>query len=161
MKYFRFLRQGQLGRSFMDSGVADAISDSCLLLATAYCPRRITVGAGGRAKLVITEDKTERLLTTAELLGRSDGRLVTVQTDLSPKPITYHAVPLLSPLGDINDKHFDTLEAWATDGFVSQIPLALTAGGAKGGAIAWIAIDDPAHPWPDCLARRTRQARST
>jgi mono/diheme cytochrome c family protein len=51
-------------------------------------------------------------------------------------------------LGDLETDHFDTIEARATDGFVSQIPLALIARGARDGAVAWIAAEDPAQPWP-------------
>ena len=36
----------------------------------------------------------------------------------------------------------------ATDGFVSQIPMALVAKGGAGGSVAWIAVEDPAAPWP-------------
>jgi mono/diheme cytochrome c family protein len=104
-------------------------------------------GLAAEASLTVTEDKTEHRFTTAELLARPDAKLVTVQTDLSPRPVTYHAVPLLPLLGDLAGKRFDTLEARATDGFVSQIPLALVARGAQGGAVAWIAVEDPAQPW--------------
>ena len=58
----------------------------------------------------------------------------------------YRAVPLL-PLVSVGSA-FDTIEARAEDGFVSQIPLALVEKGAKGGAKAWIAIEDAAAPWP-------------
>jgi hypothetical protein len=34
-----------------------------------------------------------------------------------------------------------------SDGFVAQIPPALVIRGASGGAVAWLAVEDPAHPW--------------
>jgi mono/diheme cytochrome c family protein len=73
--------------------------------------------------------------------------------------MSYRAVPLLALLGDVTGTRFDTLEARASDGFVSQIPLELIARGASGGAVAWIAVEDPAHPWP-LLPNRTTSAGS-
>ena len=62
--------------------------------------------------------------------------------------MTYRAVPLLALIGDSVEERFDTIEARAADGFVSQIPLALVQKGASGGSVAWIAVEDPAAPWP-------------
>jgi mono/diheme cytochrome c family protein len=97
--------------------------------------------------LVISRDKTERQFTAAELLASPNSADVTVQVDLSGQLTSYRAVPLLPLLGDIASERFDTLEGRATDGFVSQIPLALIGRGATGGAVPWIAVEDPAHPW--------------
>ena len=107
-----------------------------------------SVTAHAEATLVVMEDNTKHQFTTTELLARSDSKAVTVQTDLSPQPFTYRAVPLLALIGGGVGQHFDTLEARALDGFVSQIPLALIARGANRGAVAWIAVEDPTHPWP-------------
>ena len=65
-------------------------------------------------------------------------------------------MPLLALLNANPGGTFDTLETKSTDGFVSQLPLSLVAKGATGGAVAWIAAEDPAHPWPklsrpDCV----------
>jgi mono/diheme cytochrome c family protein len=83
------------------------------------------------------------------LLGRPDAVSITVQEDVSyRRAMTYRAVPLLALLQGARDDQFDTLEVRATDGFVAQIPLELVAHGAKGGAVAYLAIEDPMHPWP-------------
>jgi mono/diheme cytochrome c family protein len=97
--------------------------------------------------LVVSHGGSEQRFTTTELLARPDARLLTVHPDFSSDAATYRAVPLLPLLGDVDHARFDTLEARATDGFVSQIPLALIASGASGGAVAWIAVEDPNHPW--------------
>jgi mono/diheme cytochrome c family protein len=69
--------------------------------------------------------------------------------------MTYRGIPLLALLqGTIADE-FDTLEARATDGFVAQIPLELVTKGATGGAVAYLAVEDPAHPWPTLPNRKT------
>ena len=88
-----------------------------------------------------------RSFTAAQLLGRPDAAELTIPADVSyGRPMKYRAVPLL-PLVSVAPA-FDTIEARAADGFVSQIPLALVEKGATGGATAWIAIEDPASPWP-------------
>src|SRR5262245_8664683 len=88
-----------------------------------------------------------RRFTAAQLLGRPDAAELTIPADVSyGRPMKYRAVPLL-PLVSVGPG-YDTIEARAADGFVSQIPLALVQKGAMGGAKAWIAIEDPATPWP-------------
>jgi mono/diheme cytochrome c family protein len=85
--------------------------------------------------------------TAAELLRRPDAIELTVPADVSyGRPMKYRAVPLLPMLRA--GAAFDTIEARAADGFVSQIPLALVEKAATGGAAAWVAIEDPAAPWP-------------
>ena len=64
------------------------------------------------------------------------------------RAMDYLAVPLLGLLEGSPNGPFDTLEAQATDGFASQIPLTLVLAGARGGSVAWIAVEDPARPWP-------------
>ena len=74
------------------------------------------------------------------LLGRPDAVELAIPADVSyGRMMKYRAVPLL-PLLSVGAT-FDTIEARAADGFVSQIPLALVEKGARGGAKAWIAID--------------------
>jgi mono/diheme cytochrome c family protein len=99
---------------------------------------RLTVSAGGEP----------RSFTAAELLARPDASTIEIAHDVSyERPMAYRAVPLLALLGQVGAR-FDTIEARAADGFVSQIPLALIEKGADGGSEAWIAIDDSKAPWP-------------
>jgi mono/diheme cytochrome c family protein len=86
--------------------------------------------------------------SAAALLGRSDVVSITVPDDVSyRRSMIYRAVPLLKLLQARRDDRFDTLEAHATDGFVAQIPLELVTHGSNGGAVAYLAVEDPAHPW--------------
>ena len=64
------------------------------------------------------------------------------------RPMTFRAVPLLALMGAAADPAFDTIEARASDGFVSQLPRALIGKGASGGSVAWIAVEEPSTPWP-------------
>jgi mono/diheme cytochrome c family protein len=107
--------------------------------------------------LVIDRAGAEQDLSAAELLARPDAVSLTFQDSVYPHPTTHRAVPLLALLHDISGTAFDTLEARATDGFVTHIPLALIASGASGGAVPWIAVEDPAEPWP-ALPRQSTSA---
>jgi mono/diheme cytochrome c family protein len=92
---------------------------------------------------------TEQRFAASELLARPDASSIEIRADVSYKrSMKYRAVPLLALLGDKLDPSLDTLEVRASDGFVSQIPLALVEKGASGGSVAWIAVEDRAAPWP-------------
>ena len=89
-------------------------------------------------------------ITATELLVRPDAAVLIVPKDVSyNREMKYRAVPLLGLIGDALNSGIDTIEARALDGFVSQIPSALVQKGAAGGAVAWIAVEDPNAPWPN------------
>ncbi|WP_045837361.1 c-type cytochrome [Hyphomicrobium sp. 99] len=89
-------------------------------------------------------------MTAAELLARPDVTDLNVPNDVSyNRKMTYRAVPLLGVLGAALDGDFNTIEARASDGYVSQIPSELVKKGSEGGAVAWIAVEDPGKPWPN------------
>lgn len=108
--------------------------------------------------LVITKGGESQRYTATALLARADLVSISVPNDVSyRRSTTYRALPLLALLGRNTDTRFDTLEARATDGFIAQIPLELVTGGAAGGAVAWLAIEDPAQPW-EPLPHHTKSA---
>jgi mono/diheme cytochrome c family protein len=95
--------------------------------------------------LTVNVGAAERRYSAAELLGRRDAVTLTVPRDPSyRRAMTYRAVPLRALLPPGGRDPADTIEARATDGFVAQIPRALIAGKAT----PWLAIENPAHPWP-------------
>jgi mono/diheme cytochrome c family protein len=96
------------------------------------------------ASLIVSNASEERQFSPAELLARPDAISLNVTGDVYHGAISYHAVPLLALLQGLVDPKLDTLEARASDGFVSQLPMSLITGG---GAVAWIAVEDPAKPW--------------
>ena len=103
----------------------------------------------GEPTLSIDANGMVQTYTAAALLARPDSTFIDVPADVSYKrSMHYRAIPLLGLLSAAAADKFDTLEAQATDGFVTQIPLALIEAGAKGGAVAWVAVEDPARPWP-------------
>jgi len=123
------------------------ILPTMLLVMAALAGSLITEAA--QPVLTITGGGRSKEFTTAALLGRSDTVSLVVQHDVSYKrSMTYRAVPLLALLDQVRDDRSDTVEARATDGFVSQLPLALILTVAGAGAVAWLAVEDPAQPWP-------------
>jgi mono/diheme cytochrome c family protein len=97
----------------------------------------------------------QKKYSAEELLARSDATSITVPDDVSyRRSMTYKAVPLRALLPAPQGDRYDTLEAKATDGFVAQIPLELVT---RGAAIPYLAVEDPAHPWP-ALPKETKSA---
>jgi mono/diheme cytochrome c family protein len=109
---------------------------------------RAETGQTAEPALVITNGTHEQRFTADQLSSRPDVTTVTTRSDIYHAAVTYRAVPLLALLGNSADPNFDTIETAARDGFASQIPLALIKRGASDGAIGYLAIEDPAHPWP-------------
>jgi mono/diheme cytochrome c family protein len=116
---------------------------------------RFEAAAADQPTLVIVNNGREQRFTADELLARPDTSTVSVSGDIYHHAVPYRAVPLLSLLGSPSDGHLDTLEAQANDGFISEIPLELVSRGASGGAVAWLAVEDPAHPWPQLPRERS------
>lgn len=65
----------------------------------------------------------------------------------------YQAIPLLELVTGWSGDAIDTLEARASDGFVAQLPWKVINNAARDGAVAWIAIEDPMHPWPNLVGK--------
>jgi mono/diheme cytochrome c family protein len=99
--------------------------------------------------LTLSFGDREQRFTAAELLARPDAATIAIPNDVAyHRPMSFRAVPLLALIGALPDASFDTIEVRATDGFVSQLPMALVRKGADGGSVAWIAVEDAAAPWP-------------
>ena len=97
------------------------------------------------ADLIVDLGHGTKTYTTAQLLARSDARDITIPNDVAFKrAMRYRAVPLKTLLEGVSPD--DTLQFIASDGFAAQIPAALIV--RAHGSEAWLAVEDPAHPWP-------------
>ena len=95
--------------------------------------RNIAPLAAAERVLTLSFGNDVHRLTAEELLARPDATSITIPDDVSyHRAITYRAVPLIALIGDVAKLGFDTIEARASDGFVSQIPASLAMGGASG-----------------------------
>nr|WP_285425716.1 cytochrome c [Pseudomonas sp. efr-133-TYG-103a] len=97
------------------------------------------------AQLTIDLGNGSRMWSTAQLLEHPQAQDIDIPDDVSYKrTMHYRAVPMAALLEGVPvDAH---LQAIATDGFAAEIPAAPLL--HKSGSRAWLAIEDPAHPWP-------------
>ncbi|TNB92306.1 cytochrome c [Pseudomonas jessenii] len=97
------------------------------------------------AQLTLALGANSRTWQTEELLKHPQAQTLTIKNDVSyKKDMTYRAVPVAALLTGI--KPADHLQAVALDGFAAELAAAplLNSKGAQ----AWLAIEDPAQPWP-------------
>ncbi|MBA1200738.1 cytochrome c [Pseudomonas capeferrum] len=98
--------------------------------------------AAAQLNLQIGADRTWQ---TAALLAHPQTQDIQVEQDVTYKrPMHYRAVPLAALLDGVSEG--DHLQAVALDGFAAEMPAGPLL--QDGPARAWLAIEDPAHPWP-------------
>ncbi|WP_269502452.1 cytochrome c [Burkholderia sp. IMCC1007] len=109
----------------------------------------IATRASAQSSLELDTDGTPRVLTRQTLLARPDATDIHVPRDIAyGRPMTFRAVPFAALLGDTPLPATGVLETRAADGFAAQLPLELVRRAAPAGAVAWLAIEEPARPWP-------------
>lgn len=97
------------------------------------------------AQLTLDLGDSERQWDTAQLLAHPQTQTLRIEQDVSyKKAMHYRALPLAALLPGV--KPGDHLQAVALDGFAAEMPAAALL--EDGPARAWLAIEDPAHPWP-------------
>lgn len=99
--------------------------------------------------LTLAIGTAKHVYTRADMLSRPDVGTVAIGQDVAyGKPMTFRAVPLAHLLDGMKLPVDQVLEAVASDGFVAQLPLDLVTNTDPSRAVAYIAIEDPARPWP-------------
>lgn len=97
------------------------------------------------AELRLQLGGVKRIWSSAELLAHPQARHIEIAEDVSYKrTMSYRAVPLAALLDGVQPG--DHLQALALDGFVAELPAAAVLN--QSGAQAWLAVEDPARPWP-------------
>ena len=97
------------------------------------------------AQLHVELGERQRQWQSAELMAHPQAQDIRIDQDVSYKrPMHYRAVPLNVLLEDVTAH--DHLQAVALDGFAAEMPAGplLQTGPAR----AWLAVEDPAKPWP-------------
>ena len=110
-----------------------------------FCTALLLSPCLSAAQLVIDLGAGSRTWQTEELLKHPEARTISIKDDVSYKrDMQYRAVPVAVLLDGV--KAEDHLQAVALDGFAAE----LSAGPLlnRQGAQAWLAIEDPAQPWP-------------
>lgn len=114
----------------------------------------LTISAAGRcaaaqATLELTIGGKTQSFSQAALLARADATEIHVARDVAyGRPMTWRAVPLADLLDKAAIPADSVLEARATDGFAAQLPMDLVRNRDPATAVAWLAVEDPARPWP-------------
>ena len=97
------------------------------------------------AQLDLQLGENSRTWQTEELLKHPQAKTLTIKNDVSyKKDMVYRAVPVAALLTGIKPQ--DHLQAVALDGFAAELAAAPLLN--QQGARAWLAIEDPAQPWP-------------
>ncbi|MFD1554813.1 c-type cytochrome [Paraburkholderia silviterrae] len=114
----------------------------------------LTIGLAGRCAaaqptMELTIDGKTQSFSQGALLGRADAAEIHVPRDVAyGTSTTYRAVPLADLLDGAAIPADSALEARATDGFAAQLPMDLVRNRDPATAVAWLAVEDPARPWP-------------
>ncbi|WP_321877268.1 cytochrome c [Paraburkholderia bannensis] len=114
----------------------------------------LTLGVIGRCAaaqpvIELTLGNQTQSFSQAQLLARSDAADIRVARDVAyGASSAYRAVPLADLLEGASLPADSVLEARATDGFAAQLPMDLVRNRDAAKAVAWLAVEDPAHPWP-------------
>ena len=114
----------------------------------------LTIGLAGRCAaaqptMELTIDGKTQSFSQGALLGRADAAEIHVPRDVAyGTSTTYRAVPLADLLDGAAIPADSVLEARATDGFAAQLPMDLVRNRDPATAVAWLAVEDPARPWP-------------
>jgi mono/diheme cytochrome c family protein len=114
----------------------------------------LTLGAIGNCAaaqplIKLTVGGKTQSFSQAELLARPDAAEIHVPQDVAyGTSVTYRAVPLADLLDATALPADSVLEARATDGFAAQLPMDLVRNRDPAIAVAWLAVEDPAQPWP-------------
>jgi len=96
------------------------------------------------AELSLEIAATPRTWSSQALLSHPAAQWIEIPQDVSYKrAMRYRAVPLASLLQGLQPG--DHLQLLASDGFAAELPAALALGITS---LAWLAIEDPANPWP-------------
>ncbi|MCQ4347349.1 cytochrome c [Pseudomonas stutzeri] len=97
------------------------------------------------AELLVELADGPRRYSSAELLAHPASREIEIPFDVSYKrAMRYRALPLTELLPGVASG--DHLQAVADDGFAAELPASALL--ARSGARAWLAVEDPATPWP-------------
>ena len=105
----------------------------------------LLTGTAGAAELTLELPQGSRSWSSEQLLAHPEAQDIEIEADVAYKrTMRYRAVPLAELLQGVQPG--DHLQAVALDGFAAELPAAPLL--SRQGARAWLAVEDPARPWP-------------
>lgn len=141
---------GPAGAVFLraDFGYRERIATrhrACLLKCLLVLLALLIALPASAAQLTIELDHASKTWQTEDLLKHPQAQTVQIVDDVSYKrTMTYQAVPLAVLLPGLTAESH--LQAVALDGFAAELTAAPLL--QQHGARAWLAVEDPAQPWP-------------
>jgi mono/diheme cytochrome c family protein len=117
------------------------------LLGALACFAAPTVVAQSPTLTIAGRDGT-RTFTLKALLATADVRSVTVADPVYRRTMTYRAIPLATLLKGTGIEAEDYVQARATDNFSVPLPGRLAASADPAQVEGFVALEDPAAPWP-------------
>ncbi len=113
----------------------------------ALCAWAAACGLGVAAELVLDLGQGAQSWSSAQLLARPDARDIEVPGDVAYlRTMRYRAVPMAALIAGVPEPA--SLQVAALDGFTAEMPAAPLLNTRAGQAQAWLAVEDPARPWP-------------
>lgn len=111
----------------------------------------LLAGTTHAAELHLELPGKTRTWHTADLLQHPQAQDIHIEQDVSYKrDMAYRAVPLRALLAGVTAA--DHIQVVAEDGFAAEMSAAPLLN--ERGAVAWLAVEDPAKPWPPRSAAR-------
>ncbi len=105
--------------------------------------------AAPAATLQIVAGAERLAYTPAQLLARTDRRTLDVPDSIYGREFTrFEAVPLAALFAGLKRPSGAVIQCNATDGFSAVLRASRLLRNEPGAAKAYLAIEDPAHPWP-------------
>jgi mono/diheme cytochrome c family protein len=124
------------------------VSWRATLVAAAFASGALSDARAQTATLTISDRGSSQSYTQQQLLGRNDVREVTVADLGYGRRMTYRAVPMADLLKALKVAPDDYVQARATDNFSIGVPARLLLDTNPAEPQAFVAIENPAAPWP-------------
>lgn len=100
------------------------------------------------ASLGVSDRGSKKTYSRQDLLRNPGLQSVTIDDPVRRRTMTYRALPMAELLKGLKIDADDYVQARATDDFSVAIPARLFTAGDAGQAEAFLAVEDPAAPWP-------------
>jgi len=140
------------GRTFGDNCMNAWIAKAMGAIGTLACAATLLAGqawaAADEATLTISAGAQQHSWTRESLLKDSRLTEVTVNDENLKRPMTLKAIPLATLLRGLPVTADASATTAASDGYVSHLPMHLLLAEGPGDPHAWLAVENPAAPWP-------------
>jgi len=119
-----------------------------ILLALGLTLCALPARAQGKPALIVSDHDTSSTYTLEQLLKHPEAHEVTIDDPVYGRRMSYRAIPMSALLKGLVIGPQDYVQARATDNFSIGIPGRLMRSADHAEVEAFLAVEDPARPWP-------------